>query len=120
MVDYITEGIAKVNQAQGLSLAAVGMIVVFFGLLSLFIAMKILHGLIIYFEKRSPEKQPGTAIIEIEQDQDEQDNLDEIAAAIGLALHIYKSQHGSNEIKINRAMSSSWKQSQRAIAMQRM
>jgi len=118
MTSIWTEFAQRIDAGSGGTLAIIGMGVVFTGLLTLFFAMLILEKTMIYIEHRKKEKMPSSSATLILETNEL--NMDEVAAAIGLALHLYKIRHSSREIKIKQLSHSQWKQSHRARALERL
>lgn len=120
MGDLISGLITKINNGSGFTLSIVGMLVVFIGLLSLFISMQILARVIREingFGLRRSKKIFSQKKAELLA---EAINMEEVSAAIGLAFHLQKIRHSSYKITIKRLARSSWKESLRAKAMERL
>lgn len=106
----------RIEAGNGLPLTIVGMTVVFCGLLLLFIVMILL--------KKVIHKDEGTTDSEVLEAEEklvtEEINMDEVAAAIGLAFNLHALLNSPKKLTIKRLSRSLWKESQRAKAMERL
>lgn len=117
MGHYFIEAFQRVNAGEGFLLSLIGMGIVFSGLISLFFAMIIMRKTIDLYRRRQSWKLIAQKKAELLEGAI---NMEEISAAIGLALHLYSYKHRSYRITIKRLTRSSWKDSLRAKAMERL
>lgn len=117
MGHYIFEALQRVDAGSGFSLSLIGMGIVFSGLISLFFAMIVMRKTIEFYKRRQSWKLISLKKAELLEGAI---NMEEISAAIGLALHFYSYKHRSYRITIRRLAGSSWKDSLRAKAMERL
>lgn len=109
----ISEAMQRIEAADGVSLALSGMTVVFFGLFSLFICLLILRKFITILEKKKDQGE-----ISLTNRTQKSVEMDEVAIAIGLALHLFKHRK-KREITQKRAVSQ-WKESHRIRSLNRL
>lgn len=115
-MELITELLQKVNDAHGFALSLVGMTVVFSGLITLFITMLILKMTTTgRAEKKKAATEAETGIV-----MEEEMDMDEVAAVIGLALNLHILRNSPKKMTIKRLSRSSWKETLRARAMERL
>ena len=111
------EMIQRINAGEGMGLTLIGMSVVFFGLFLLFISMVVMQKIISLVKYRKSQKIFSRKKAEILA---EAINMEEISAVIGLALHLHTIKSRPYRITIKRLSRSSWKDSMRAKAMERL
>ncbi len=117
-MELINELLQKVYDANGFALSLVGMTVVFSGLITLLITMLILKSTT---TGRSEKKKAAAAATETDAAMEEEEmDMDEVAAVIGLALNLHVLRSSPKKMTIKRLSRSSWKETQRARAMERL
>jgi Na+-transporting methylmalonyl-CoA/oxaloacetate decarboxylase gamma subunit len=116
-MELINELFQKVYDANGFALSLVGMTVVFSGLLTLFITMLILK----FTTSGRAEKKQAAPAEEADVDIEvEELDMDEVAAVIGLAFNLHLLRNSPKIMTIKRLSRSSWKETLRARAMERL
>ena len=109
----------RLIEGNALSLAIVGMGVVFIGLLSLLIVMlilkKVLHPKEEVETTETNEPAPAAAV-----NDEAGTNMEEVAAAIALAFNLHILRCSPKNITIKRLSHSLWKESLRAKAIERL
>ncbi len=121
-MELINELLQRVYDANGFSLSMVGMSVVFCGLITLLITMLILKSTTTgRAEKKNgaPAEETGSTE-ETEEITEEEMDMDEVAAVIGLALNFHLLRNSPNKMTIKRLSRSSWKEAMRAKSMERL
>ena len=108
----------NVYKANGFVLSIVGMTVVFCGLLTLFVTMLVLKVTTTGRKEKKMTAQADKTDVTIEEE--EEMDMDEVAAAIGLALNFHVLRNSPKKMTIKRLSRSSWKESLRARAMERL
>lgn len=122
MFETISIIMQKINEANGFGLALVGMGVVFSGLVTLFMVMVALHKTIEFIELKQTasavkeEKPAGAA--GTQENKKRKTNNNEIAAAIGLAMHLHKIKNAAKGLTIQKNHVSPWKQARRSSLME--
>jgi Na+-transporting methylmalonyl-CoA/oxaloacetate decarboxylase gamma subunit len=116
-MELFNQLLQKVYDANGFALSLVGMTVVFSGLITLYFTMLVLKKTT---TGRSEKKAAAAAAeTEIEMEEEEMD-MDEVAAVIGLALNLHVLRSSPKKMTIKRLSRSSWKETLRARAMERL
>ena len=122
MFETISIILQRVNEANGFGLALVGMGVVFSGLVTLFTVMVTLHKTLEFIDRKlaaSVVKESRSAeAAGTQEDTKRKSNNDEIAAAIGLAMHLHKLKNAAKGLTIQKNHVSPWKQARRSSLME--
>jgi Na+-transporting methylmalonyl-CoA/oxaloacetate decarboxylase gamma subunit len=117
METMFNEMIQKVIAGEGISLTLIGMTIVYFGLFLLYISMVIMQKIISLVKYRKSQKIFSRKKAELLA---EVINMEEISAVIGLTLHLHTMRYRPYKITIKRLTRSTWKDSMRAKAMERL
>ncbi len=117
MDTIFTEFMQKIQAGSGFTLSIVGMTVVFIGLITLFVTMIILQKVMTHFNGKGQSlSEPAAEAPE----EDDEINMDEAAAAIAIAFKLHTVKNSHKNITIKRVSRSLWKESKRALAMERL
>jgi len=113
MNNIISVAIQRINAADGFSLTLTGMAVVFFGLFSLYVCLVILKKIITNIERKKDQKK-----IPLTNKTKKSAEMDEVAVAIGLALHLFK--HRKKREITQKRSGSQWKELHRIRSLNRL
>lgn len=116
-----TDFAKRITDSDAFSLVIVGMGVVFSGLVTLFICLTLMQKIVALIEGDSnfAESMSDDESLGLWPEEPEQD-INQLAAVIGLTLHLHKIRHSRKEIKIQRNEDSPWKQVRRSRSMERL
>ena len=98
MIELLNMVARRVELGDGLSLAFVGMSVVFSGLILLFFSMLLLRKIMVYYEKRRSGKVVEKGKESVYMMGGEKVDMDRVAAVIGITLHLHSLRNRDMEI----------------------